>query len=407
MSSLLDHAAPVVLRLMRKRHLSVPHFGMESVPGRMPEPAKQREVRFSDFEQVASLKERGGLGKDSLANWRRLWKDNPALALAKSPLSMGWVLETAQGIVGYQGSIPLLYQIGTRALIAAAGTSLVVEPAYRARSIGLLGSFYRQPSVDLLLITTAVASVGELSKALQAKILPQQNYDTVLFWVLDADQFAKALVKKLRVNGKRARIASIFGSLALKTDQRIRARLPIHPPDGAQVSQIEVKDIGYDFEALWRRKLAEKPRLLADRSPTSLKWHFAVPGSFSNAVVLCCHKQERLIGYAVLRHAIDHETGMRRSLLADILVEQDDPNVTETLVAEAYSSALRSGHHVFEVLGLPPHVRQILMRWNPYVRMYPACPFFYKTNEENLVRILADEDAWYAGPFDGDTTLMP
>ena len=407
MSSPLDHAAPAVLRLMRKRQLSVPQFGTEPVPGRTPVPAKQREARFSDFEQVATLKERGGLGKDTLANWRRLWQDNPAVALAKAPLSMGWVLETAQGIVGYQGSIPLLYQIGAQTLVAAAGTSLVVEPAYRARSIGLLGSFYHQPSVDLLLITTAVAAVGELSKALQAKILPQRNYDTVLFWVLDAERFATALARKLRLSGGVAAVATILGSLALKTDMRIRSRYAFRPPNRVQLSQIEVKDIGYDFEELWRRKLAEKPRLLADRSPASLKWHFAVPGSFSNAVVFCCRKLKRLIGYAVLRHAVDHETGMRRSLLADIFVEQDDPNVTESLVAEAYSSALRSGDHVFEVLGLPRHVRQTMMRWNPYLRTYPAFPFFYKTNGESLARILADEDVWYAGPFDGDTTLIP
>jgi hypothetical protein len=109
--------------------------------------------------------------------------------MAKSPLSMGWVLETERGIVGYQGSVPLLYRFGDRTLVAATGTSLAVEPAYRARTIGLLASFYRQPGAELRLITTAIPSVGEISKALGAHA-QQHGSDIVLFWILDPDKFA-------------------------------------------------------------------------------------------------------------------------------------------------------------------------------------------------------------------------
>jgi hypothetical protein len=123
--------------------------------------------------------------------------------------------------------------------------------------------------------------------------------------------------------------------------------------------------------------------------------------------VLCCHRFERLVGYAIVQHTIDRETGLRRAMLADILVEQDDPSVTETLLEAAYSNAVASGGHLFEVVGLPRHIRQILMRWKPYVRTHPADPLIYKTADEALARTLADENAWYAGPFDGDATLMP
>jgi hypothetical protein len=94
-------------------------------------------------------------------------------------------------------------------------------------------------------------------------------------------------------------------------------------------------------------------------------------------------------------------------MLADILVEQDDSSVTETLLEAAYSNAVASGGYLFEVVGLPRNIRQILMHWNPYVRTYPNNPFIYKTANEALARNLADENAWYAGPLDGDTTLMP
>ncbi|MGA9393053.1 MAG: hypothetical protein WBV69_21665, partial [Candidatus Sulfotelmatobacter sp.] len=44
--------------------------------------------------------------------------------------------------------------------------------------------------------------------------------------------------------------------------------------------------------------------------------------------------------------------------------------------------------------------------WNPYVRKYPASPFYYKAADAALHKALSDGNAWYATPFDGDTTLI-
>jgi hypothetical protein len=403
----IDHAAALLLRLIRSKGQPVAD---EEAAGRAveerPLAVKLREVQFSDFEGVAALKGRWGLGKDTRDNWFRLWRQNPAMAVAQSRLTMGWVLETEQGIVGYQGSIPLLYRFGDRTLVAATGTNLVVEPAYRARSMGLLASFYRQPGVELVLITTAIPSVGKLSKALGAHALPQHDYDTVLFWVLDPHAFAKAVAMRLGFKGGPAAAATLLGSLVLRTEMRVRgSRLrPTAPP---RVNEIAVKDIGDEFQALWARKIGEKPRLMAERSPLCLRWHFTIPGTASPPVVLCCHRSERLIGYAVLRHSIDRRTGMRKCQLADMVAEQDDTSVIASLLEAAYANAVAAGDHVFEVMGLPPNIRQIFMSRNPHHRAYPAFPFFYKTTDHKLAQALADENVWYATAFDGDTTLMP
>jgi hypothetical protein len=402
MTRAMDYAAASLVRLMRSRYRTAAvQFGSEDVPI----PAKQREVRFSDFESVARLKERGGLRKDNQENWRRLWQQNPAMAAAKSQLSMGWVLETAQGVVGYQGSVPLLYQFGGRTLIAATGTGLVIEPAYRARNIGLMVSFYRQQGVDLFLITYAIASVTKLSKALHAKVSPQRDFDRRLFWVLDAHQFTKALAARFGLGRGMVAVGTFLGSSVLRADT-LRRGPRGHLASKFGITELEVKDIGDEFQALWQRKLTETPRLMADRSPASLRWHFTIPGSSSTATVLCCHRFERLVGYAIVQHTIERETGMRRSMLADILVEQDDSSVTEALLEAAYSNAAVSGDYLFEVVGLPRNIKQILMRWNPYVTTYPTDPLIYKTADEALDRTLADENAWYAGPLDGDMTLM-
>jgi hypothetical protein len=99
---------------------------------------------------------------------------------------MGWVLESEDAIVGYHGSIPLHYHYGDRQLLAAAATDLVVEPAYRASAVALVAPLYRQQNIDLFLITTAVEVVGKMATALRVKPLPQADYDTVIFWVINA-----------------------------------------------------------------------------------------------------------------------------------------------------------------------------------------------------------------------------
>jgi hypothetical protein len=247
--------------------------------------------------------------------------------------------------------------------------------------------------------------VTELAKALHAKALAQHD-NKGLFWVLDAHQFAKALAAKFDLESGMAAVGTFLGSAVLRADA-LRRGPRVHLMNEFKVTEIEVKDIGDEFQALWQRKLAETPRLFADRSPASLRWHFTIPGSSSTASVLCCHRFGRLVGYAIVQHTIDRETGMRRSMLADILVEQDDSGVTEALLEAAHSNAVASGDHVFEVIGLPRHIRQILMRWNPYVRRYPTDLLIYKATDQALARTLAEENAWYAGPLDGDTTLMP
>jgi len=405
-SSLGNRLIRALIRRMRSRRQSL-EGPREIAPVGKPLAVRQREVRFSDFAGVAELKERSGWGKDSLENWERLWRRNPAAAAAKSPLSMGWLLEAGGNIVGYGGSVPLLYHYGDRQLIAAAGTGLAVDAPYRFRSVGLLAPFFRQENVELFLITSAIESVGEMSKALKAETLPQRDYDTTLFWVLNAREFSKAVAKKFGIDGGAAGLAAAIGSLAVKTETMLLSRRPGRGSHDADVTEIRVDQIGDEFDELWRRKLAERPRLMADRSQASLRWHLTVPGSPGEIGVLSCHREGRLAGYAVVQNLMEEKTGLKRCSLVDLLVEADDPGVAESLLSAAYGRARASGSHVFEVLGFPRQIREILARWRPYSRQYPACPFLFKTKDAALHAILEREEAWYACPFDGDTSLMP
>jgi hypothetical protein len=74
----------------RREKLSVPQSGTFA-PSAVA-PAMLREALFSDFGAVAELKRRRGLVEDSIEDWDRLWKRNPALAQMRSepPIAGSW-----------------------------------------------------------------------------------------------------------------------------------------------------------------------------------------------------------------------------------------------------------------------------------------------------------------------------
>lgn len=370
-------------------------------------PARLRDAQFSDFEAVRELKRQWDLIPDPVENWERLWRHNPALTQMQSERPIGWVLEAEGRVVGYLGNISLLYRYGDRTLTAVTGHGFVVEPSYRAAGLSLIAAFFRQKSVDLCLTTTAIEAVGKIARAFKSASLPQVDYETVLFWVLRPSPFAQAVVRKLNLKPSLWRIGRMLVSVAIRTDKILRRRWPKKSSTHFAVSEISVSEIGDDFQALWIAKLNEGPRLFADRSPAVLKWHFEIPGDTGSTRVLCCHASGELLGYAVIRDDVSQAGSLRRTIVADMLVKQDDPEILRVLFVAAYDHAKHAGSDILEVLGFPPNIRQVFCQGNPYSRKYPACPFYYKAADPVLHKTLSDDTAWYATPFDGDTTLMP
>lgn len=369
-------------------------------------PAKVREAVFSDFQAVADLKQRWGLAADSIENWERLWRQNPALAHAPRERPIGWVLESNDKIVGYIGNISLLCRYGERTLSTVTAHGLVVEPSYRGVSVSLNAAFFRQKDVDLYVCTTTIPAVGKISRALKSDPLPQSDYWTVLFWVLQPSAFANAVAKKLGIKPALSSAGRVLGSLAISLDTWVRSRRPRKPSVELQLADISVAEIGREFEELWIERVKEKSQVLADRSVAAIRWHYEIPGDRGNTRVLCCSRNGRLLGYAMVRQEQPDENGLRKSIIADLLVRQDEPAVIEALLWAAYNQAERAGSHILEVMGFPENIRSVFERSKPYARRYPACPYYYKAADPELHKALANGASWYACPFDGDATLI-
>jgi hypothetical protein len=371
-----------------------------------PGPVSLREAQFADFANVSAMNRRLGQGADSLENWYRLWRDNPALQQGRTP-RIGWLLESGGAVVGFLGSIPLAYSFGGASLAAAATCRLAVEPAFRSSTPLLVTSFFRQKDVDLFLNTTATPAAGKIVAALRAIQLPQPDYGRVLFWVLRPRKFMHAVLQKTGVYQTLTKFGSSAGALALASDIAVRRRTPRGNAGKYSVKDVELNDLGHEFESFWAEQEKNPARLFAKRSPEIMRWHFQPPGSAKIAKVLACYASHGLAGYAVVRHEPPAKEGLARAAIADLMVNDDDPAIVDSLLAAAYQSAKTSGSDVLEIMGFPEKIRASFLKWRPYSRDYPACPYFYKTRDRQLQEKLSSRDAWYACPFDGDATLWP
>lgn len=405
MSTLEKKIADVVLKRIRtaRSNRDIEIRAPESEP-KIEQPVTLREARFSDLEQVSALTVRFGLSSHSAENWKRLWVENPALADGETPV-IGWVLEAPSGIVGFLGSIRSQYEYERETLRAVATCAFAVDVAYRAFSHLLLTSFFRQRNVDLFLNTTATVPAGKMMMAFKAAPLPQKDYGQVLFWVIDPYHFAKSVFTRMRITSGLPAL-SFLASLGVRADVGLRRRAP-RATNKYTIIETGVNDIGEEFERFWSRKSKDSSRLRAKRDLATIRWHFNPPGSRQVARVLGCYSGNHLLGYAIVRHYTAAKDGLRRTLIADLMIEGEEYQVVEKLLAAIHKSARNAGSHILEVMGFPKEIRQIVLKSKPYSRNYPACPFFFKARDGALHERLTDENAWYACPFDGDGTIWP
>jgi len=407
MPSIEAKFADIVLKKIRGQDASAPDAESTAAKRNVAN-AKSvtvREARLSDFESVRALNSRLGQGPDSIANWQRLWVENPALKNEKR--AIGWVLETSQEVVGFLGSVPLQYEFRGSTLRAAATCRFAVEPGYRPFSHLLVASFLRQQNVDLFLNTTATVAAGKIMTALKASPLPQPNYGTVLFWVLNPTRFAEGVLRKVGVKAPFVKPGSAVASLALQSDLLIRRRKPRARSGPYSIREESVQEIGGEFDELWSRYSNGVPTLWAERTREIMRWHFDPPENRRRTVFLSCRVGARLVGYIAVRHELAADEGIRRSLVADLVVPGDDSDVLHHLLSAACDSARTAGCDVLEVIGFPERIRNVFLKSKPYIREYPAPPFFFKARDKDLHQALLDKNAWYACPYDGDGTLWP
>ncbi len=367
--------------------------------------ASVREAQHADFLGICAVLQRNGLQGFRSGTWEALWVKNPALGDLHRNVPIGWVLESDNEIVGFFGNFALRYFLGDVPLRAAAATSWAVDKSFRGQGLELLYQYLGQPSVDMLIDTTASDVVERLMRSMGMPRIPQGNVDKSLFLPLNNFRFLNAFFRRRGLSHGLSKALSCVGFPIVCAEEWLRRRGPgpAAPPEWAEI--VSLDKLGDDFDVLWRAKRAEATRLLGDRSAEALRWHLTIHGDYQAMEIFGARREGNLLGYLILAFSSQEDVGLRRARIMDIFVGADDQEITDGLLRLAFTRARIKKCDIFEMIGFPKNIRRIFEAWNPYTRQLPSWPYLCRFMSSQFARALEEEDSWYFSPYDGDSFI--
>jgi len=370
-----------------------------------PKRPKLREVRFEDYSQVADLAQRFELHTEKYAAWMHLWTENPTLREIKDKFPMGWVLEAADGsIAGYLGNIPLSYEFEGKKLLAAATRSWVVDSAYRAYSLLLLGTYYQQTNVDLFLATSVNSQSAVASTAFRNVQVPVGAWDRSLFWITHPQGFSESFFRKK--GWKLARPLSYPVAAAISVRDQFRGSR--FRKAESEVRVLPCASFDDRFEAFWTALKKKKSKiLLAVRSRETLEWHFKFPLRDNAAWIYTIEGDAGLAAYAVFLRRDRRQVGLRRVCLADFqcLEQEKAPAFFTAMLETAFERCRQESIHMLELIGFTPALEEIAGQASPHHRQLASWMYFYKAKDRVLGERLTSPEVWEPSLFDGDSSL--
>lgn len=364
-----------------------------------------REARFDDYAQIADMARKFGLSFEDEADWRHLWKGNPAYEATGGSFPIGWILEDADGRVrGYLGNVPLHYELGGKRLLASASRSWVVDKSCRRFSLMLLGPYYQQPNIDLFL-STSVSSQSGIASALFKNIrVPVGAWDRSIFWITHARGFVESFFAKKGWNFAKGFSYPISLGLSLR-DRVAGSGLGKCLGDSALVP-LETFDGRFDdFWTELRKKKAGI--LLGVRNRETLDWHFRAALRRNDVWIYTCNGAGGMAGFAVFLRQERKQVGLHRVCLVDFQCLDDDKCEAFFLAAlwEVFERCRRESVHMLELIGLPPALQARAEMAAPHHRMLDHWMFFYRCNDSALSTKLKDPAVWEPWLFDGDSSF--
>lgn len=360
---------------------------------------KIREVVLADYDQIAALGARNGLGTISRKEWEHLWVENPVYKKF-SHWPIGWVAEDAGVVVGYFGNIPVNYSFKGKELIAASVYSTSLDYPYRGYAILLIKRYLTWGhKIDFLVCTTANASSSKLVEGTRVPRVPAGDWGNSVFWITNYRDFiAVALEKK-----------GWPKFLAYPAAAALRARDRLAKSHSWMDETCELKTCdGFDerFDVFWEELQQAYPnRLLANRSREVLQWHFKYALEQKRVWVLTFGDKSRILAYAVFFRHDNREIKLKRVRLIDFQVLNGDTQILRPMLAWALRRCRDEGIHMLEAYGFRSDKQSVIDKLAPHRRQLPAWFYSYKTWDKELVETLKNPEIWDPSHFDGDSSL--
>jgi|SRR5579864_5255334 len=362
---------------------------------------KLREASWEDYEQIAALESRYGLGIGNPERWRHFWLSNPEYRHLQQCWPIGWVIEDETGqIVASIGNVPLSYELAGRRLLAVSGRAWVANVPYRSKALSLLDRVINQPNVDLFLNSSVSPESANAVSAFDCSRVPVGLWDESAFWITNYRGFAKSFLAK-RTNGLAKPLSYPFSAVAFLKD-RLTSK-------GLRAGDVEVKSVAaFDdrFDDFWTDLKRMNPHiLLAVRSREALEWHFKYALLDNRLWIATVVDNGRLAAYAIFERRDSNLFGLTRTRLVDFQSLHGSTALLEPLLYWALRKCRNEGIHALQVIGRWLKKGEFIGTMAPHRHKLESWRFVYRANNSSLAATLRDPSTWAPSLLDGDATL--
>lgn len=252
-----------------------------------------RRFRPADVHAVNQLHRDVWWPERSVEGWRWL-EENPARRALDAPA--GWVIETADGgPAAFLGNFVQRFWIGERPLYGATGFSIIVPPDCRGRSRDLIETFIRQPGCFARYTLNANARSSPLYKKHGLVPWPTRTHGLKLSWIINpaACLYSRGLRSLV---AREPRAARWLGEQMTPRRRQDRPADRAAPADG--VSELADLSDASPYAAFWAA-LRDQGRLIADRSPATLRWRLSDPDLSVRPLHLVRRTGSEITGHAL------------------------------------------------------------------------------------------------------------
>lgn len=251
-----------------------------------------RPIVASDHDALNRLHRQVGWPERSPAGWRWL-DDNPARLALGAPA--GWVVaDERDQAVAMLGNFIQRFQQGATSHYGATGFSIIVPPSQKGASRPLIRTFLKQPNLFARYTFNANARSAPLYGLFGLRPWPAETHGLKLSWATDRLACAKGRAMRALLGRTSASTAARLGE-QLMNGRVFRQTALSLPPRVTVLRDLSDASPYVDF---WRR-LSQEDRLLADRSPATLRWRMADPDLTLTPLLLAYMDSGRVVGMAL------------------------------------------------------------------------------------------------------------
>jgi len=298
-------------------------------------PFSIRPVQEGDTAHLMALHASVGWPRRSEAGWRWLI-NHPARLEVGAPA--GWFLIDADGTPrGHTGNFVQTFWRGNTVLYGTSGYSIVVQPPARGRGRLLLTAFAEQPGMFARYTFNANPKSNPLFHRYGLTAWPTTTHALKLAWRLDTLTCAAGRLWR-EIDSRAPRLVDPGHERLL--NRRLAHPNPLVLPIGVDVLT-DLSDRS-PFAEFWTA-LRSEGRIVADRSPATLRWRLSDPDQTIAPVLLAFKRGTEIRGYAMAMMAKANSIDPPVLEIIDLMALRDEPRAIPALMQALLANARSLG----------------------------------------------------------------